>query len=64
MNDCKSCEKAVFDPLLGEYKCSHYHVCIYDMDARKDCSHYKKGEVKETEEPYYGREALADGTMY
>ena len=57
-NNCKTCGNAVFDPLWAEHKCGHYNTYIYDLDACKDCPHWKKGEPKETEEPYYDRREI------
>lgn len=61
INSYKTCENAIFDPLLGEYKCQARNVYIYDTDKCADCPHYKKGEPKETKEPYYGREGTRGG---
>lgn len=60
MNLCKTCSNAIFDPVWGEYKCSIKHV--YTSES-VDCPDYKKGNPKETEEPYFDRETLTDNVI-
>lgn len=52
MENCKTCGRAIFDALWGEYKCDISKVITYDADFDRmlvgDCDHYKKGTPKES----------------
>ena len=48
MENCKTCEHAVFDELWGEYKCKKRETRIYILLDSKECKDYaKKKENKE-----------------
>jgi hypothetical protein len=39
---CPECTNAIFDEIMGEYKCKVYKHKIHDPDSRTDCKDYKK----------------------
>ena len=43
---CKDCANAIWDPLMGEYKCVVSHTYVYG--ANEDCEDYKKGKPVES----------------
>lgn len=58
MGNCKTCSKAIFDSLWGEYKCPERNITMYKLRDEKDCAFYVKGtpkDSKENEEVEYGR---------
>lgn len=53
MNSCKTCEKAIFDEIWGDYKCKVDEI-IHDPDKKMDCENYKPGSPtmsKKAEQP-------------
>ena len=44
MLKCKTCSKALYNELWGEYKCSETKLYIYNPKLVEDCQGYKKGE--------------------
>lgn len=43
MDNCKTCEHAIFDPVWGEYKCSVRQTTIPILLDSAECKSYKKG---------------------
>ena len=46
MNNCETCNNAIFDHVWGEYKCKVTQHRIYEPMENIDCSDYKKKETK------------------
>lgn len=44
---CSNCEKAIFDAVWGEYKCSVYERLATKMEI-VNCKAYKKGSPKQS----------------
>lgn len=42
MENCKTCEHAVFDEKYGEYKCKKRLTRIYILLNSEECKEYKK----------------------
>ena len=41
---CKTCSKALFNLLWGEYICSVIKVRVTDLQLKNGCNEYKKGK--------------------
>jgi hypothetical protein len=47
---CKTCKHAIFDPLLGDYKCSKMRRYVTDDEFRNGCDEYVKGTPTDSKE--------------
>ena len=46
-NSCKICEYAIFDSIMGEYKCEKDHAPIFEpTHTRCDMFKERKGDIK------------------
>lgn len=43
MLKCKTCAKALYNELWGEYKCTVTQHYMYALSPMKECSGYKQG---------------------
>ena len=50
MGNCKTCSKAIFDSLWGEYKCIVRGIYMYKLRDEKNCAFYVKGTPKDSKE--------------
>lgn len=48
MDNCTTCQNAIFDALWGEYICSIDGYRKYCLEFDIECPHYKKGTPKES----------------
>lgn len=46
--NCKSCGKAIFDALWGDWKCSVHKRWCRKSGLEEGCNDYKNGEPKES----------------
>lgn len=46
--NCKTCGKAIFDALWGDWKCSVHKRWCRKSELEKGCDEYKNGEPKES----------------
>lgn len=48
MENCTTCEHAIFDALWGEYRCAVRGTRLYIMLDSSECSDYNKGTPGES----------------
>ena len=46
--NCKTCGKAIFDALWGDWKCSVHKRWCRKSELEEGCDDYKNGEPKES----------------
>lgn len=46
--NCKSCGKAIFDALWGDWKCSVHKRWCRKSELEEGCNDYKNGKPKES----------------